>query len=487
MIGKIKKFFNKIGAMSPAAKASFWFVVSNIALKGVSFITTPIFTRLMDVADYGTTSVFVTWEGVISIFATLTLAGGVYNVAMTKYEDDVDAYTSSMLGLTAVASVLVYTVCILINVLFPSLFKMDSAYLLYMWIQTFTSAATSFWIMRERFNFRYKKVIAFTFANAIGSPVVAIAAIYMFPSHKAFAKVIGAGVVGIVIGFYILVTTIVKGKKVFHKQYWIYALKFNLPLLPHYLSSIWLNSGDKLMLDNMISRESAGLYSIAHSITGVVSIVTQAINSSLIPYTLQSIKRKELKNLYMTVLGCSSLVGVICIGIVLFAKEGILIFATPEYMDAIWFVAPLSFSVLVSFVAGLIGNINFYHEKTKEMSAISISCGVTNIVLNAIALPLFGYLSVAYTTLFCSFLQMFLYYFMAKKFEKDIDKIIDLRLLFCIYGAFAVLMVYGMFFYNSLVMKVALVIAILLGVIIFRKKIIGMFKTMKQGKKENNT
>ena len=217
MIGKIKKFFNKIGAMSPAAKASFWFVVSNIALKGVSFITTPIFTRLMDVADYGTTSVFVTWEGVISIFATLTLAGGVYNVAMTKYEDDVDAYTSSMLGLTAVASVLVYTVCILINVLFPSLFKMDSAYLLYMWIQTFTSAATSFWIMRERFNFRYKKVIAFTFANAIGSPVVAIAAIYMFPSHKAFAKVIGAGVVGIVIGFYILVTTIVKGKKVFHR------------------------------------------------------------------------------------------------------------------------------------------------------------------------------------------------------------------------------------------------------------------------------
>ena len=485
MIGKIKKFFNKINAMSPAAKASFWFVVSNVALKGISFITTPIFTRLLDVADYGTTSVFVTWEGVISIFATLSLAGGVYNVAMTKYEDDVDAYTSSMLGLTAVASVFTYTVCILINILFPSIFNLDSTYLLYMWVQNFTSAASSFWIMRQRFNFKYKKVIAFTFANAIGSPAVAIAAIYLFPENKAFAKVIGAGVVGIVIGLYILITTLKKGKKVFHKQYWKYALKFNLPLLPHYLSSIWLNSGDKLMLDNMISRESAGLYSIAHSITGVVSIVTQAINSSLIPYTLQSIKKQKLKGLYMTILGCSSLVGVICICLVLFAKEGILIFATPEYMDAIWFVAPLSFSVLVSFVAGLIGNIIFYYEKTKQMSVISISCGVMNLVLNAIGLIIFGAIAVGYTTLICSFLQMFLYYFTAKKYEKDLDKIINLKWLFLIYGAFAILMIYSMFFYNSLVMKIALIVAIFLAVIIFRNKIISMFRSMKQKKREN--
>lgn len=479
MIGKLKKFFNKINAMSPAAKASFWFVISNIALKGISFITTPIFTRLMDVADYGTTSVFVTWEGVISIFATLTLSGGVYNVAMTKYEDDVDAYTSSMLGLTALASVLVYTVCIFINVLFPSLFEMDNIYLLYMWLQTFTSAATSFWIMRQRFNFKYKKVIAFTFVNAIGSPAIAIAAIYMFPGHKAFAKVIGAGVVGIVIGIYILVTTLKKGKTVFHKKYWIYALKFNLPLLPHYLSSIWLNSGDKLMLDNMISRESAGLYSIAHSITGVVSIVTQAINHSLIPYTLQSIKKDKLKDLYITVLGCSTLVGVICIGIVLFAKEGILIFATKEYLDAIWFVAPLAFSVLVAFVTGLIGNILFYYEKTGHMSAISITCGVANLVLNAIGLTLFGAIAVGYTTLICSFLQMFLYYFTVRKFEKNLNKIINLKFLFCIYGAFTVLMVYAMFFYNSLVMKIALILAILFAVIVFRNKIVGMFRNMK--------
>ena len=147
--------------MSPAAKASFWFVVSNVTLKGISFITTPIFTRLLDVADYGISSVFVTWEGVISIFATLSLAGGVYNVAMTKYEKDIETLTSSLIGLSALSSILVYVVCIGINAIFPQLFGLSIGYLVFMWIQTFTNVSTTFWLMRKRYTYDYKKVIAY--------------------------------------------------------------------------------------------------------------------------------------------------------------------------------------------------------------------------------------------------------------------------------------------------------------------------------------
>lgn len=154
---KIKSFLTKLNSMSPAAKASFWFVVSNVVLKGISFITTPIFTRLLDVADYGISSVFVTWEGVISIFATLSLAGGVYNVAMTKYEKDIETYTSSMIGLSAVSSILVYLVCIGINAVFPQLFGLSVGYLIFMWIQTFTNISTTFWLMRKRYTYDYKK------------------------------------------------------------------------------------------------------------------------------------------------------------------------------------------------------------------------------------------------------------------------------------------------------------------------------------------
>ena len=339
-MSNIKKFLAKLNSMSPAAKASFWFVVSNVVLKGISFITTPIFTRLLDVEDYGVSSVFVTWEGIISIFATLSLSGGVYNVAMTKYEKDIDTVTSSLIGLTALASILVYSVCIVVNLLFPNLFDLNTGYLVFMWIQTFFNATTAFWLMRKRFTFDYKKVIAYTFANAILSPVVAIIAVRLVEDNKAYAKVIGSGLWGIIVGIVIMIMLVYKGKKLYHKEYWKFALKFNIPLLPHYLSQVLLNSADKIMLDYFIGSASAGLYSIAHSITGVVSIITQSINSSLIPYTLQSIKQGVVKKMNSVILGCSTIVAVICEMIVLFAREGILIFATEEYMDAVWFVAP---------------------------------------------------------------------------------------------------------------------------------------------------
>ena len=448
--------------------------------KGISFITTPIFTRLLDVADYGVSSVFVTWEGVISIFATLSLAGGVYNVAMTKYEKDIETYTSSMIGLSALASILVYVVCIGINAVFPQLFGLSVGYLIFMWIQTFTNISTTFWLMRKRYTYDYKKVILYTFTNAILSPVVAIIAVRLVEDNKAYAKVIGSGLWGIIVGIAIMIMLLHKGKKLYHKEYWKYALKFNVPLLPYYLSQVILNSSDKLMLDHFIGAASAGLYSIAHSITGVVSIITQSINSSLIPYTLQSIKNGTVKKLNSVVLGCSALVAVVCELIVLFAREGILIFATEEYMDAVWFVAPLAFSVQISFVTGLVGNIMFYYEKTKEMSTITMIIAVINIVLNFTGIKLFGYVAVGYATLITNFIKFLMTYSAVKKYEKNLDEIINLKLLMVIFAAFAVLMIYGLIFWNNLIMKIALLVAIMILAIIFRKNIINLFTTMKK-------
>ncbi len=480
-MNKIKSFLSKLNSMSPAAKASFWFVVSNVVLKGISFITTPIFTRLLDVADYGISSVFVTWEGVISIFATLSLAGGVYNIAMTKYEKDVETLTSSMIGLTAVTSILVYVLCILINAVFPQLFGLSVSYLIFMWVQTFTNTATTFWLMRKRYTYDYKKVIAYTFTNAILSPVVAIIAVKLVDENKAYAKVIGSGLWGIIIGAAIMAMLVFKGKKLYHKEYWKYALRFNVPLLPYYLSQIILNSSDKLMLDYFISAAAAGLYSIAHSITGVVSIITQSINNSLIPYTLQSIKSGAVKKLNKVVLGCSVLVAVVCEIIVLFAKEGILIFATKEYMNAVWFVAPLAFSVQISFVAGLIGNIMFYYEKTKEMSTITMIIAAINIILNFAGIKLFGYIAVGYATLITTFLKFFMTYFTVKKYEKNLHEIINFKALLIVFAGFLILMIYGLIFWNNLIMKIILIVLIFVTLIVFKNRILKLLATIKGG------
>ena len=483
-MGKIKALFQKFNNMSLAAKASIWFVISNIALKGMSFITTPIFTRLMEVEDYGATSVFVSWESVIGIFATLSLSGGVYNVAQTKYENDINGFTSCMLTLTFIASTLVYTFCILFNIFVPSVFQLDTPFLIFMWMQNFTNAVISFWLMRRRFVYDYKSVIIYTFANALLSPIIAIVAILLFPAQAAYAKVVGAGLAGIIFGVVLCIITYVKGKKVYNKGYWGYALKFNLPLIPHYLSSTVLNSSDKLMINSMVGPASAGIYSISHSITGLVSIITLAINQSLIPYTLQSIKKGDFKGLKKVVSGCCVLVAIVCICVMLFAKEGIMIFATEKYLGAIDFIPPLTLSVLFSFICGIVGNIMFYYEKTWQMSAITITCALLNIILNYFGIKYFGYIAAGYTTLICSVLQLVLYYFTVKKYEKNLKEIVDLRYFIAIVVAYVVIMIYSIIFKNLFFARLALVLIVIILVAVFHKKIINFLKMIKK-KQEN--
>jgi len=68
MLEKTKKIYNK---MSIASKAALWFTICGFVQKGISFITVPIFTRLLTTEQYGVVSIFYSWESIFIIFCTL--------------------------------------------------------------------------------------------------------------------------------------------------------------------------------------------------------------------------------------------------------------------------------------------------------------------------------------------------------------------------------------------------------------------------------
>ena len=80
MIEKYKK-------LPKPAKASLWFLICSFLQKGISTITTPIFTRLLSTAEYGNYSVFNSWLGIVSIVVTLDLFAGVYTQGLVKFDD----------------------------------------------------------------------------------------------------------------------------------------------------------------------------------------------------------------------------------------------------------------------------------------------------------------------------------------------------------------------------------------------------------------
>ena len=90
----------KIKNMPPAAKASIAFFLSSLVTKGISYIVTPIYTRLLTEAQYGQVSVFMTWLEIFGIIAMFCLSYGVFNNGMVDHPEKRSEFSFSMLILS---------------------------------------------------------------------------------------------------------------------------------------------------------------------------------------------------------------------------------------------------------------------------------------------------------------------------------------------------------------------------------------------------
>ena len=246
----LKKIKGKYESMSAPAKASIWFLICGFLQKGISFLTTPVFTRVMSEAEYGDFSVFNSWLSIFQIILTLNLAAGVYTRGLVKNEEDQDRFSSSMLGLTTTCMVIGWVIYVFFHRQLNSILGLPTLMMAAMFLEIWGTAAYQFWSNRERVHYRYKRLVILTLAYVILRPVLGVVFVLLAEeSMQMEARVAATTLVNTALftSLYIIISK--KGRTFFHKGYWLYALKFNLPLLPHYLSQIVLNQSDRLMID----------------------------------------------------------------------------------------------------------------------------------------------------------------------------------------------------------------------------------------------
>ena len=100
-------------------KSSVWYTASNFLTKAMSFITIPIFTRLMTKEQYGDFSIFASWQSVfliicgIEIYATLNRA---------RFDYAEGSHLNSYITSSLVLSALITTMILALYLLFPSFF-----------------------------------------------------------------------------------------------------------------------------------------------------------------------------------------------------------------------------------------------------------------------------------------------------------------------------------------------------------------------------
>lgn len=385
---------------SVPVKASLWFAVCSAMQKGVDLLCTPVFTRILSPEEYGVYAVYQSWYPIFLIFTTLNLYAGVYNNGMIKWPNNRAELTSSLLGLSTTITV-IWLIVYLFNINYwNSLIGLPTILILAIFAEALFVPAYNFWAAGQRFDYKYRKLVFVTLAMGIVTPVLAIISILLTP-YKAEARILSVVLVQVCVGLTFYIIKMFAGRKFYIKEYWRFALAFNLPLVPHYLSQTVLNQIDRIMIADIVGTREAAIYAVAYTISMMLTIVTSAINASYIPFTYKAIKNQSYKSLKETsgylvlFIGIGSMVA-ICVG-----PEIIRIFAAPVYYESRWIIPPVAEAVLFMFIFPLFCNVEFYFEQTKFIMVASIVAAITNIILNYIAIPIFGYIAAAYTTLFC--------------------------------------------------------------------------------------
>ena len=393
--------------ISTQVKASVAYTVCSIIQKCLSLITVSIFARLLTEEEYGLSVVYTSVMNLIIIFTSLELPFGSFSTAMTKFEEH-DKYVSSLNGLCTILMLGYYGIYLWGHEFWDNLFKLPSALMIIMGAEMLFSTAKAFWLGQNRFELKYKNVIFVTIFQTVLTVCLSVFAVLIVKTGKGFAKVIVGSCIEIVIGFVIYLNSIVKGKTFFEKRYWIYALKFNIPLIPYYLSQMIFNQSDRIMIDHLIGRREAALYGVGYNLSMILMFVLNSINNSYIPWMYTKIKNNEYDENKKLSIGLILFIGISLLAFIAIGPELLFIMGGKKYISANGVITPIACSMLLLFYSQLFTCVMFYYEDKFFLVFGSIIAALINIILNYLYIPKFGFVAAAYTTLisyfvFCGF------------------------------------------------------------------------------------
>ncbi len=382
------------------AMASIWYISSSIVARGLSVLVTPIFTRLMSPDEYGLFPLYNTWLGLFTVIVTLELSGGVVYRALQKFPDKKSKIISSTFGLFLT----IFTIFSLIYLLFQKpineITGLNTRIMLIMLLQILANATVTFYTARARYEYRYKSVAFINVITAILTPLISLILLYTFNiggESRIFGSCLGALIVAIPIGYLILQ----ESHTLFNKDVWKFLLRFNIPLIPHYLAMTMILRVGEISVGRSFGNDALGRYSVAMSVGMGLTIVTSGLLAAMSPWILRKLQKNETDAIKDFLLMSTKGLCAACLMILAVAPEIIHLLTPKIFHSSLPAVYPLELAVIPMFLSGALISAEGYYEKTSKSALPSIITAVISMAFALIVLPTVDYRYVSVFVLVC--------------------------------------------------------------------------------------
>lgn len=405
---------------SKVVKSSIWYTIANVSIRAVAIITTPIYTGMLTTADYGRANTFNSWIDVFNVFACLCV---VYSIGRAKldFPDRFDEYMSSLQGLSSSFGFILLVLAFIFRESLSGWIHYEVPLAVGLFAYLCVAPSVEYMMQKCRYEYRYKENILISVITCVGQVALSILLMLLFNDRRYIGKILGVMLPTAIMGIVFYIRFIVKGKVFYNREYWTYALKIGLPMIPHALALILLAQMDRIMIKGICGDGDAGLYIFGYSFATLLMIFTNAIGQAYLPWfneTLFDGERDRIRQIQkkLVLLGCFLSFGFIAV-----SPEALMILSISNnsYWIAKYVVPPIVLGTLAQYFYTNYVNVEIFCKKTSIIAMGSCLAALINYILNYAFIPRFGYIAAAYTTFASYIVLMLMHYIMVRFVLKE--------------------------------------------------------------------
>lgn len=394
------------------SKASLLYALSDIALKGVTFLLLPVIVAYLSAEEYGIYSLVDTLRRIEFIFfAAISSAAVSRHYQGYKNNDEKrDLLGASFLVIAAICALVIIGLEVWGELLASFVFSSFPYEFVRYATLIAASNAISTTVLLEKYRAEEKPVQFFI----TSIPIFAGQLICML----IFVVVLEMGIRGLLIGLLLgsliplpwyLFKTI---KTIRFNTTWSSiraVLLFGFPLIPHQLASWGIAAFDRILIERFLDTVAVGVYSFAYQFGMLFALIVFAANRAWTPVFLRNMdsgaSKQALSDLVKSYWVILSLIG---FSILIVTEPLIRIITADEQLLQASSYAPLIILAFLAFgMYSVPSNDLFYQKRTQAMARGTFAGLTVNVILNIIFLPRYGLYAAAANT-FIAYLVLFL-------------------------------------------------------------------------------
>lgn len=350
---------------------------------------------------------------------SLALFNSIRNSFVDFEKKEREGFLSTILTFTCLIFVVVMTGVVVVSVFLP--ISVSVSLIVFCIVQSFGHAIINDYSYYLMMKYKYRARTAIMVLPGLCSVILSIIAILFIVKKDLYmGRIVPTTIVYAIFSVIILIFVYKSVKPQINITYLKYGLAISLPLVLHSVALHILSQSDRIMITALRNASETGIYSLVYNLSMIATVITSSLDGIWVPWFIGKLKKKEIQDINTLVMDYVHLMTYAMFALILVGPEVLKIFADSRYWVGVSVIPPIVLANYIIFMYTLYVNIEHYHKKTTYITVNTLIAAGTNLVLNFIFIPKFGYVAAAYTTLVSYLVAFVLHARYSKSIEPEL-------------------------------------------------------------------